>query len=117
MDLVDFLIAATRDAFEAEGTKIVQRVKANLGTPVGGSRKKKIRSGKGEHPRREKGKLQAEIYHEVTQEGDKLTLKVASPTKYASDLENMGRVVLSDVIEDSKDGLMSAISENLNQKE
>lgn len=79
-------------AWQREGDEIVQKIQNDLSVPVqieigprGG--RKIIRSKRGEHPRRESGKLQSEMQSVVQRDGVNCNLIIEAPTYYAEYLD------------------------------
>lgn len=75
-------------AWQREGQEIVEKIQDDLSVPVqitvgprGG--RKIIRSKRGEHPRRETGKLQSEVQSSVQRDGVNCNLIIESPTSYS----------------------------------
>lgn len=93
----DDIIRDVTSAMRAEGERMAAEIKDRVSVPVERTGGKVIRSKRGEPPRKDSGRLQAEIASDTIEVGDVVSMAVYSPTPYGSTLEDpMERLIMTD---------------------
>lgn len=111
-DIAADIAQASRDIagqIEAETKERISVPVEIVTGPRGGRRV--IRSKRGEPPRKETGKLQAEVSSEVIETADEIAGSVIVPTHYAAPLENnLNRPILTDKADQHENRIVDSIT-------
>jgi hypothetical protein len=112
-DFADVCAAAIQDAIAAalrdEGETLSSDVRSRISVPVEKSGGKIIRSKPGEPPRKDTGRLHAEINTQTIVAGDVAEMAVESPTPYAPPLNNeLNRPIYGLLLDESADRIVNA---------
>ncbi len=113
-NFIESIAADVETALDRAGGFIVDGLKEKLSVPVTtaiGPRGGAIiqRSVPGEYPRMETKKLRDAVEHNVVRDGMNVSLEIDDPMFYAPFLQNMDRIVTSDVADDYTEAVLDAI--------